>query len=89
MAANVINNHLIEGEKMKTFRVLFYKSKIGDGHWIDNAISLWTMIFNWRTKNIHTQKFGCRLQMEGSNKTTTIRLEYHLANGLANASPPL
>jgi len=36
---------------MKAFRVLFYKSKIGDGHWIDNAISLWTMLFNWGTKN--------------------------------------
>ena len=36
---------------MKTFRVLFYKSKVGDGKWIDNAISLWTMFFNWGTKN--------------------------------------
>lgn len=32
-------------------RILFYKSKFGDGHWIDNAISMWTGIWNWFTKN--------------------------------------
>jgi len=36
---------------MKKIRILFYKSKVGDGHWIDNGISLWTKLFNWRTKN--------------------------------------
>lgn len=31
-------------------RVLFYKSKWGDGHWIDNLISLWT-----RSKYSHVE----------------------------------
>jgi len=30
-------------------RILLYKSKLGDGHWIDDAISAWTAIFNWGT----------------------------------------
>ncbi len=34
---------------MKTIRILFYKARIGDKHWLDDAISLWTGIFNWGT----------------------------------------
>lgn len=29
-------------------RVLFYRAE-RDGHWIDDAISLWTKLWNWRT----------------------------------------
>ena len=32
-------------------RVLLYKSKLRDGHYIDNGISFWTKLFNWRTRN--------------------------------------
>ena len=30
-------------------RVLLYKARIGDKHWLDDAISLWTGLFNWGT----------------------------------------
>jgi hypothetical protein len=30
-------------------RILCYKAKIGDKHWMDDAISLYTGIFNWGT----------------------------------------
>lgn len=33
----------------KRIRILFYRAKIGDKHWLDDAISLWTGIFNWGT----------------------------------------
>ena len=33
------------------FKVLYYKSQFGDKHLIDNAISIYTKLFNWRTKN--------------------------------------
>ena len=32
-------------------RILYYKSKLRDGHYIDNGISFWTKLFNWRTRN--------------------------------------
>ena len=32
-------------------RILFYKSKFGDGHILDNLISAYTGLFNWGTKN--------------------------------------
>lgn len=34
-----------------TIRILFYKSKFGDGHILDNLISGYTGLFNWGTKN--------------------------------------
>ncbi len=30
-------------------RIIFYKARIGDKHWLDDAISLWTGIFNMGT----------------------------------------
>ena len=30
-------------------RVLFYRAE-RDGHWLDDGISLWTKLFNWKTK---------------------------------------
>lgn len=37
-------------ENRQRIRVLFYKSKLGDGHIIDNLISWYTGLFNWGTK---------------------------------------
>ncbi len=31
---------------MKKFRIIFYKAKLGDGHFLDDGISAWTTLFN-------------------------------------------
>jgi hypothetical protein len=33
----------------RRIRILFYRARIGDKKWLDDAISLWTGIFNWGT----------------------------------------
>lgn len=38
----------VKGQFMKTFRVLSYRAE-RDGHCLDDGISLWTKLFNWKT----------------------------------------
>jgi len=36
----------------KRIRVIFYKAKFGDGHWIDNLISSWTWLISSKNKKV-------------------------------------
>ena len=42
---------------MRKIRILFYKAKFGDGHWVDNAIATWTGTWNLNWKRIFRKGF--------------------------------
>lgn len=37
---------------MVKIRILFYKAKRGDGHWIDNAIDIWTWLISPKNRTV-------------------------------------
>lgn len=65
-------------------RIIFYRAKFGDKKWLDDAISLWTGLFNWGTgpyshvelwvpdMNTPMEWYGMR-HFQGTCYTSTLR----------------
>ena len=37
---------------MAKIKIIFYKPRFGDGHWLDNAISLWTWLISAKNRKV-------------------------------------